>query len=59
MSENTMAQVLNRLVSECESQLSSDELAAYRRMLKIGWCELDAMVALERYGLEAEHAEPE
>jgi hypothetical protein len=54
-----MAQVLNRLVSECEARLGPEELAAYRRMLTIGWCELDAMAALERFGLAAERAEPE
>jgi hypothetical protein len=56
---NDMAQVLNRLVSECEARLGPEELAAYRRMLTIGWCELDAMAALERFGLAAERAEPE
>jgi hypothetical protein len=54
-----MASVLNRLVAECEARLSPEELAAYHRMLNVGWCELDAMVALERYGLIAERAEPE
>jgi hypothetical protein len=54
-----LGQVLDRLVAECEAQLSHEEHAVYRRMLTLGWCELDAMVALERYGLIAEHAEPE
>jgi hypothetical protein len=54
-----MGQVLDRLLAECEAQLSPEELAAYRRMLRLGWCELDAIDALERYGLIAERAEPE